>query len=58
MILDIQLDQDVRVLTDVNVADTGEPQRDTIVVFSSPADGTHLTKRIVAVPGDVIEMKN
>ncbi|MES2322677.1 MAG: signal peptidase I [Pseudomonadota bacterium] len=43
-------------LTDMVVARTGEPQRGDVVTFSSPADGTRLIKRIMAVPGDVIEM--
>lgn len=43
-------------LTDVLLAPTGEPQRGDIVTFSSPADGTRLIKRLIAVPGDVVEM--
>ena len=34
------------------------PNRGDIVVFFSPKDGTRLVKRVVAVPGDTIEMKN
>lgn len=45
-------------LTDHIVAHTGQPQRGDIVTFSSPKDGTRLIKRIAAVPGDVIEMRN
>jgi signal peptidase I len=45
-------------LTDVVVARTGEPQRGDVVTFSSPTDGTRLIKRIMAVPGDVVEMRN
>ncbi len=44
-------------LTDNVVARTGEPQRGDVVTFSSPTDGTRLIKRIMAVPGDVIEMR-
>ena len=44
-------------LTDVIVARTAEPQRGDIVTFSSPTDGTRLIKRLVAVPGDVVEMR-
>ena len=29
-----------------------------VVTFSSPLDGTRLIKRVVALPGDVVEMKN
>ncbi len=45
-------------LTDVVLAHTGEPQRGDVVTFSSPADGTRLIKRLIAVPGDVVEMRN
>jgi len=45
-------------LTDRIVAHTGEPQRGDVVTFSSPKDGTRLIKRLVAVPGDVVEMRN
>jgi signal peptidase I len=44
-------------LTDVVVAPLGEPQRGDIVTFSSPRDGTRLIKRIVALPGDRVAMK-
>jgi signal peptidase I len=45
-------------LTDVVLARLGEPQRGDIVTFRSPLDGTLLIKRIVALPGDVVEMRN
>lgn len=45
-------------LTDVVLATTGEPQRGDVVTFSSPSDGTRLIKRIMAVPGDVVEMRD
>jgi signal peptidase I len=45
-------------LTDVVVARLGEPKRGDVVTFSSPKDGTRLVKRLVAVPGDVVEMRN
>jgi len=45
-------------LTDTIVAHTGEPQRGDVVTFSSPKDGTRLIKRLVAVPGDVVEIRN
>jgi signal peptidase I len=32
------------------------PKRGDIVTFFSPKDGTRLIKRIVAIPGDVVEM--
>ena len=45
-------------LTDVVVARTGEPQRGDVVTFASPADGTRLIKRVLALPGDRVEMRN
>lgn len=45
-------------LTDVVLAHTGEPQRGDVVTFSSPTSGTRLIKRIMAIPGDVIEMRS
>lgn len=45
-------------LTDVVLAHLGEPQRGDIVTFRSPRDGTLLIKRLVALPGDVVEMRN
>ena len=44
-------------LTDRAVARLGEPARGDIVTFSSPKDGTRLIKRLVAGPGDVVEMR-
>jgi signal peptidase I len=32
------------------------PKRGEIVVFNSPADGKRLVKRVVALPGDVVQM--
>ncbi len=45
-------------LTDVVVAELGEPQRGDVVTFTSPKDGVRLIKRLVALPGDVVEMRN
>jgi signal peptidase I len=33
-----------------------DPVRGEIVVFDSPADGTSLVKRVIAVPGDVVSL--
>src|SRR5882757_10343540 len=44
-------------LTDLVLAHTGEPRRGDIVTFSSPADGRRLIKRIVALPGDTLQMR-
>jgi signal peptidase I len=45
-------------LSDVILFKLGEPQRGDVVTFSSPADGVRLIKRLVALPGDVVEMRN
>lgn len=45
-------------LTDLELAQLGEPQRGDVVTFSSPKDGTRLIKRLVALPGDVVEMRS
>lgn len=45
-------------LTDIVLQHTGEPQRGDIVTFSSPLDGTRLIKRIIALPGDTVAMRN
>jgi len=34
----------------------GTPRREDVVVLESPVDGTTLLKRVVAVPGDVVEV--
>lgn len=44
--------------TTINVAKWDNPERGDIVVFFSPDGGTRLVKRVVAVPGDWIEMVN
>ena len=43
-------------LTDIVLARTGDPQRGDIVTFTSPRDGVRLIKRVVGLPGDVIQM--
>ena len=45
-------------LSNTILAQLGEPQRGDVVVFLSPQDGTRLIKRLVAVPGDVVEMRD
>jgi len=44
-------------LTDIAVSRIDEPRRGDIVVFFSPKDGTRLIKRLVALPGDTVEMR-
>lgn len=41
-----------------HVATWADPQRGDIIVFPSPADGIRLVKRVVAVPGDRIELRD
>lgn len=42
--------------TDIELIDRGQPQRGDVVVFKSPADGTRLIKRVVAVGGDTVAL--
>lgn len=44
--------------TRIDVFDTGRPQPGDIAVFDSPVDGKLLIKRIVAVGGDFVELRN
>jgi signal peptidase I len=43
--------------TDVVVKHIADPKRGDIVTFISPEDGIRLVKRLIAVPGDVVEMR-
>lgn len=45
-------------LTDIRLAHLGDPRRGDIVTFSSPRDGTRLIKRVVAIPGDTVEIRD
>lgn len=45
-------------LTDIVLARLADPKRGDVVTFSSPKDGTRLIKRIIALPGDRVEMRN
>ena len=45
-------------LTDISVARLGEPARGEVLTFTSPADGVRLIKRLVGLPGDIVEMRN
>ncbi|WP_312916584.1 signal peptidase I [Stenotrophomonas sp.] len=42
--------------TSVRLLATGQPQRGDVAVFDSPADGTRLIKRVVAVAGDRVQL--
>ena len=44
-------------LTDISLRRVGEPQRGDVVTVGSPRDGTRLIKRVVAVPGDTVELR-
>src|SRR5882672_10398950 len=43
--------------TTIELVKWSDPKRGDIVVLFSPLDGTRLVKRVVAVPGDRIEMR-
>ncbi|RZI41254.1 signal peptidase I [Herbaspirillum sp. HC18] len=43
--------------TDMIVKSLADPQRGDIVTFTSPDDGLRLVKRVVGLPGDVVEMR-
>src|SRR5262245_31313550 len=44
--------------TTIHVARWDTPQRGDIVVFNSPEDGVRLVKRVIGLPGDVIEIRD
>ncbi|MFZ6847177.1 signal peptidase I [Undibacterium sp. RuRC25W] len=44
--------------TDVIVKRLDDPKRGDIVTFTSPEDGVRLVKRLVALPGDIVEMRD
>src|SRR5215216_5457232 len=41
-----------------HIAEWGNPQRGEVVVFYSPDQGIRMVKRVVGVPGDVLELRN
>lgn len=43
--------------TTIKIVGWDDPQRGDIVVLFSPVDGTRLVKRVVATPGDQVEMR-
>ena len=45
-------------LSDITLATLADPKRGDIVTFASPKDGTRLIKRIVALPGETVEMRS
>jgi len=44
--------------TTIDVLKWGDPRRGDIVVLFSPKDGTRLVKRVVAIPGDRVELRD
>lgn len=49
---------DLRVpFTTVSLLRTGEPERGDVVVFWAPDNGERLVKRLIGLPGDVLEMR-
>jgi signal peptidase I len=45
-------------LTNHVLVELGSPERGDVVTFKSPKDGVQLIKRLIAVPGDVVEMRD
>jgi signal peptidase I len=41
-----------------HIAEWDNPERGEVVIFYSPADGMRLVKRVIGVPGDVLELRN
>lgn len=44
--------------TSIRLTEGVDPQRGEIAVFWSPADGKRLVKRVIAVPGDRVALRN
>jgi signal peptidase I len=44
--------------TTIDIVKWDDPERGDIVVLFSPVDGTRLVKRVVAIPGDKVEMRD
>ena len=44
--------------TEIRLTEGRDPQRGDIVIFPSPEDGIVLVKRVVGLPGDVVEMRD
>ena len=54
-----KLAYDLRIpLTTYRIAKWSDPQRGDIVICFSPEDNTRLVKRVIAVPGDKIQVEN
>ena len=44
--------------TFVRLARWADPERSDVVTFESPMDGRLLVKRVIGVPGDIVELRN
>ncbi|HZZ44931.1 MAG TPA: signal peptidase I [Tepidisphaeraceae bacterium] len=44
--------------TTMHLAKWADPQRNDIIIFYSPEDGTRLVKRVIGLPGDLVELRN
>jgi signal peptidase I len=54
-----KLAYDIRVpLTHISLRHLDEPHRGDVVIFDSKAADTRLVKRVIGVPGDVVEIRN
>src|SRR5664280_1818071 len=41
-----------------HLAEWGDPRRGDVAVFYSPADGLRLVKRVIGLPGEVVESRD
>lgn len=58
LVLVNKLAYDLKVpFTTRHISSWADPERGDIAVFFSPTDGTRLVKRVVGLPGDVIELR-
>lgn len=44
--------------TTIRITHGDDPQRGDVAIFHSPVDGTRLVKRVIGIPGDVVEMRD
>lgn len=59
MVLVNKLAYDLKIpFTRYHLSEWGNPLKGDIVVFFSPKDGVRLVKRVIAGPGDSVEMRN
>jgi signal peptidase I len=59
LVLVNKLAYDLKVpFTTLHLSTWGNPVRGDVVVFFSPIDGTRLVKRVIGLPGDIVQLKN